>query len=326
MSAGTKKKEQLKPAYLITGSDDTKVEKAVRRLKQRVASDSGTELNVDVFDAAEADAQTVIQAASTPPFGEGVRLVLVNNAGDWHRTEKDAIVSFLADPPDYCCLALTGAIKKNDPLAKAVAEAGQVLVYDAPRPSSLPRWAQEQAERLHLKLGTAEARRLVALAGTDLRAILSEIGKLAAFKGRGTVEMEDIEALCWVSPEVKVWDLTDALGAKDRAATFRRLEELLAESGSPTSVFHIIATHLRRLYEVAAASDRGEAPVKAASALGLKPFPAKKIANQSRNFTARGLKQAVTIFAELDADLKGRSDLRPDLALERALSKVLDVA
>lgn len=325
MSARTKKKERLQPAYVIMGGDETKVETAIRRLKQRVTSDSGTELNVDIFDAAEAAAATVIEAASTPPFGEGVRLVLVLNAGAWHKADKDLVASFLADPPEYCCLALTGGgMKKNDTLVKAVAGAGQVLVYEAPRRSSLPRWAREQAQRLKVKLGQAEAQRLVTLAGFDQRTILTELEKLAAYKGGEKVEMEDLDELCWVAPEVRVWDLTDALGARDRAATFRHLEELMNERGSPTPVFAAVARHLRRISEVVSATDRGEDPVKAAAALGLKPFPAKKISSQSRNFTSEGLQKAIQILSEVDADIKGRDDLRPDLALERAMARVLD--
>lgn len=311
---------------MITGSDETKVEKVVRRLKERVIADSGTDLNVDVFDAADEIAATVIQAAATPPFGEGIRLVLVVNVSSWHKAEKDAVAAFLADPPPYCCLALTGSgMKKNDPLIKAVAAVGQVLVYDAPRRSNLPSWAQQEAARLHIKLGQAEARRLVEVAGPEQRSILTELEKLAVYKGGGKLEMEDIEEVCWVSPEVKVWDLTDALGGKDRAGTFRNLEELMAERGSPSPVFFAVATHLRRLHEVVAAAERGEDPIKAAAALGLKPFPAKKIARQSQDFTASGLKKAIAVLAELDADLKGRDDLRPDLALEKAVAEVLDV-
>lgn len=323
---GSSRPKKLKPVYLITGSDDPKVDKAVRRLKERVAADAGTDINIDIFDAAEHHADAVIQAASTLPFGEGVRLVLVMSVGAWHKADKDALSAFLADPPEYGCIALVGGgLKKNEALYKAVVQAGDVLSFEAPRAANLPRWAQEQAADHHLKLGLEEARRLVTLAGSDPRTIITELEKLAAYAGRGKVEMEDIEALCWVSPEVRVWDLTDALGANNRTAVFRHLEALLAERSAPTAVFYSLAKHLKHLSEVVAARERGEPPAQAAAALGLKPFPAKKIVDQSRNFTAGGLRQAIRIFSDLDADLKGRDDLRPDLALEIALARVLDV-
>ncbi|MBK5226162.1 MAG: DNA polymerase III subunit delta, partial [Thermoleophilia bacterium] len=225
-----KKKDMLKPVYLITGTDETKVEKAMRRLRDRVVGDSGTDLNVDIFDASQETAAAVVQAASTLPFGEGVRLVLVTSVGAWNKADKDLIVNYLAMPSETTCLALVGGgIRKNEMLMKAVADAGQVLSYEAPRPSNLPSWVQEQADERHLKMEPQAVRRLVTITGSNQRAILGELDKLAIYLGRGKVGIEDIEELCWVSPEVRIWDLTDSLGARDRQAVFRHLEELLAD-------------------------------------------------------------------------------------------------
>jgi len=321
-----KKKDSLKPVYLITGSDSTKVEKAMHRLKDRVIKESGTDLNVDIFDAATEDATTVVNAASTLPFGEGVRLVLVTDVGSWHKADKDIIANYLAMPSESTCLALVGGgIRKNEGLMKAVAEAGQVLTYDAPRPSNLPAWVQEQAHDRGLKMAPAEARRIITLAGSDQRGILGELDKLATYLGRGEVSMADIEELCWVSPEVRIWDLTDALGNRDRQAVFEHLEELLADRTAPTSVFYSISKHMKNLCVIVSAKERGEDVMGAAAALGIKPFPARKLSDQSRNFTAASLQQAVQILAELDADMKGRLDLRPDLALEEAVAQIMDV-
>ncbi len=326
MTVRSKKAEKLKPVYLITGSDGPKVEKAIRRLRERVASDSGTDLNIDVFDASASPALEVLQAAGTPPFGDGVRLVLVKNSGFFSKPDKDAICTYLSDPPAHAVLALTGGgIRKNEALYKAVQAAGQVLSFESPSPANMPRWAQEQAAGLNLKLGSREARRLVFLTGADQRAIIAELEKLSAYLGGGAaVGMEEIDDLCWVSSEVRIWDLTDALGAKNRAAVFRHLEAMLAIQTAPATAFFSIARHLRLLAEVVAARDRGEDAAGAARALGLKPYPARKLAEQSKGFATAQLRQAVRIIAELDADIKGRVDIPPDLALEMALSRVLD--
>lgn len=325
MTGTRNKKSALKPVYLITGSDETKVETAARRLRDRVVSDSGTDLNVDVFDASRDSAHAVMQAASTPPFGEGPRLVMVTGIGAWHKTDKDIISAFLAEPADYCCLALVGGgLRKNEALYRAVKDKGQVLTYDAPRQSDLPAWAMDQARKRGLDLEIHGARRLIAMAGTDQRTIITELEKLAAYRPEGKVSGEDIDAVCWSSVEVKTWDLTDALGARDKAATFRYLEQLLADHTDPNAVFYSLAAHLKQLSSVAEAAERGEDRVKAAAALGMKPYPAKKVAAQSRQFTSEGLRGALKVFAELDADLKGRADLRSDLALEIAVVRVLD--
>ena len=325
MADKAKKPEDLRPVYLITGSDGPKVETAVRRLRERVVADAGTDMNVDTFDASESDVMEVLQAAGTMPFGAGVRLVLVKNAGAWSKSGKDAVVTYLADPQPQTVLALTGGgIRKNESLYKAVEAAGMVLAYEAPRPANMPVWAQEQARRRGLKLAVDAARRLVFLTGPDQRLVGGELDKLSAYLGGGEVSVEDVDSLCWVSAEARIWDLTDALGARDRSQIFRQLEALLAGRAAPAAVFYQVARHLRMLAAVVEATGRGEEAGKAALALGLKPYPAKKVARQSRGFSAEGLRRAIRVLSGLDADLKGRSELRPDLALEIAVSRILD--
>lgn len=326
MSKKVNKEEQLKRVYLITGSDTPKVEKAVRRLRDRITADAGTDINIDIFDALDHNAGQVIQSASTLPFGEGLRLVTVMNAGAWRKADKDEMAAFLADPPEYACIALVGGgIRKNEGLYRAVEASGQVLSFEAPRPADFPKWTQEQAAIRRLKLGSREAARLVTLAGADPQSIVTELEKLAAYAGQGQVETSDIEELCWITAEVRVWDLTDALGAKNRKAVFTQVEALLAQKTAPGSVFYSLAKHLKCLSEVVAARERGEDVASAAAAMGLKPFPARKIAEQSRNFSGPGLRQAIRIFSDLDADMKGRGGLSPEFALEAALARVLDV-
>ena len=320
-----KKADRLKNVYLITGNDTRKVEAAARRLRERVAADDGTDLNIDIFDALDHGASEIVQAANTMPFGEGLRLVMVTSAGALKKADKEALKEFLDDPPEYTCLALVGGgIKKNETLYRAVEQAGQVLRFDVPRPSDLPAWTREQAAHRRLKLGPAESSRLAALAGNDTAAIITELEKLAAYAGPGKIGMEDIDAVCWVTAEVRIWDLTDALGARDREGVFRNLEALLAEHTAPAAIFYSLAKHLRHLAEIAGARERGENASQAAAALGLKPFSAGKIEKQSARFSAAGLRQAVRLMSELDADIKGRKDLRPDLVLEVAVGGVMD--
>ena len=73
----------LKPAYLILGDDLPKVEYALKRLKSRIVEQSGSDLNIDEFDAGEHDALQVVNAANTMAFLGGTRLVLVRNAQVW---------------------------------------------------------------------------------------------------------------------------------------------------------------------------------------------------------------------------------------------------
>jgi hypothetical protein len=65
--------DELKPAYLLTGSDRPKIERALRRLRERVGEDA-----TERFSARDATAEDAVAACNAMGlFATGGRLVLV---------------------------------------------------------------------------------------------------------------------------------------------------------------------------------------------------------------------------------------------------------
>ncbi len=110
---GGHNKGPLQPAYLILADDEPKGEKALRRLKLRIAAaaegDAG-ELNIDDFRATEGNAVDVINAANTMAFLGGLRLVLVHEVQSWKKEDKDRVVAYLRAPAPDACL---GPVETN---------------------------------------------------------------------------------------------------------------------------------------------------------------------------------------------------------------------
>src|SRR5204863_8638354 len=118
---------ELKPVYLIVGADRPKIQRALRRLRDRIGEDA-TELR-SAFDASGDDAAAACNALGL--FGEGGRLVFVTDIDRWKAADVKAIGSYLSSPAPATVLALAGEeSKKDSALAKACAKVGGVLVYD----------------------------------------------------------------------------------------------------------------------------------------------------------------------------------------------------
>ena len=111
----------LKPAYIICGSDKPKVRRAAVKLRQRVGSETASELNVTIFDATIDVAADVVEAANTASFVLGTRLIMVANADAWKVAERDVVTRYLNDPAPETCLCLVATTwAKTDKLHKAV--------------------------------------------------------------------------------------------------------------------------------------------------------------------------------------------------------------
>src|ERR671928_1214865 len=96
---------ELKPVYLITGGDRPKIQRALRRLRDRIGDDA-TEL-LSAHDAAGADAVAACNALGL--LGGGGRLVVVEDVDRWKAADTKAIAAYLANPAPATVLALVAA-------------------------------------------------------------------------------------------------------------------------------------------------------------------------------------------------------------------------
>jgi DNA polymerase-3 subunit delta len=316
-------KTEIKPLYLICGTDRPKVRDAVKRLRTRVVTESGSDLNVTVFDGRSQRAAAMLTAADTAAFGFGTRLLLVNAADKWPAADRDRVLEYLRDPAPLTCIALVGeTFTKTEKLTKALEKQGQVLRYDVPKHGELNDWVRARAKARGMEMSASAAKHFVAFVGTDPDVAVTELDKLAAYTRGEPVTVADIEAVCSATNEAIIFELTDAVGRRNVRAAFRCLETLYADGVSPLEVFYSLLRHTRQL--VAAAEVPPSMPAaEVAKAIGVHPFTAKKLLEQRANFDRRSLGRALVTLADAEAGMKGKSQAEPELVLEIALVQLI---
>ena len=314
---------ELKPAYLLTGTDRPKITLALQRLRGRIGEEATEQLH-----AAEAPGEDAVAACNALGlFGGEARLVVVDGVEVWKAADVKEIESYLAAPAPTTVLALVGdGVKKDSALAKAVAKAGDLLVYDVSK-KQLPEWVAEQFARLGASADRDACRALVEAVGDDVADLASEIHKLATWAGGEQITRTNVEQLAVGRAETPIFAVTDAWGSRDVGATLRATESLLDRSHRPRSgeLIRIVASlvgHVGRVRKISRLADEGVRTSEIASRLKVHPFVAEKAAKQAGNFSPDELAQATVKLAELDAGAKGGSRLPPELQLERTLVEI----
>ena len=312
---------ELKPVYLISGTDRPKIRVVLERLRNRF--DEGA---VEVLAASEEAAEDAVAACNALGlFGGGGRLVIVEDIDGWKAPEAKVIAAYLKSPAPATVLALVGSeVKKDSALAKASAKAGDVLIYDAPRKRDLPAWVAKQFQQLGTSADRDACRMLVAVVGEDADQLRSEIEKLATWSGGEPVTEADVRLLAALSAETSVFVLTDAWGRRDAAAALGTVETLLERAGSRElpRLVSLLANHVARVRACQALAAEGVSPRDAASRLKLHPFAVEKAFGHATNFAPDELEHATVRLAEVDLALKGGSRISGDLEFERALVDV----
>jgi DNA polymerase-3 subunit delta len=304
--------EPLLPAYLIVGTDRPKVRRAITRLKQRVTDESGSDLNINVFDAEAHTAEAVVEAASTPGFTLGTRLLLVLNAHRWKAKQRQILAAYLGDPMPDTCLAVEGeTFTDADALRKAVAKVGKVLPYDLPKKYQMAGWVRERARAMRLPMSGAVAKHFLDVCGQEpgqAERLERELEKLTLYCRGGEATDEAIDQVCTPDDEARIFDLMDAVGRRERTRAFALLETIFA-SGDPrndaNAVFFSLLRHVRMLD---AASQLGESDQStAAKQLGVHPYTAKKLLDQRRQYDRRRLARAYRALSTAETGLRGRA-------------------
>jgi DNA polymerase III subunit delta len=312
---------ELKPVYLLTGTDRPKIARALHRLRERIGADATEHLN-----AHEANGEDAVAACNAMGLfvADDGRLVIVDDVERWKAADVKDVVAYLAAPAPATVLALVGEeIKADSALGKAVKKAGEILAYDVPK-RKLPEWVNEQFGRLGAKADADACRALVEIVGDDLDELSTEIDKLATWAAGDSITLRDVELMAAGRAETAIFSLTDAWGRRDVAGVLSAAESIMERSHRPRSgeLMRIIASlvnHVGRVRRCQRLADQGIRARDAAGTLKMHPFAAEKAFAQAANFSAEELGYAIVRLAELDAASKGGSRLPADLELERAL-------
>ena len=323
---------QLKAVYLITGSDEPKVELAIARLRARFAPEA-TE-RVSALETTGEEAVALCNAGTL--FGDA-RLVLVEDVdgrrntegrltGGWKVADIKAVTEYLASPAPATTLALVAAeMKKDAALAKACAKAGDILEYAVAK-RNLTGWVAERFRHQGVRATTEACSALVHLVGEDLRALAVEVDKLVTWAADdGEVTEREVEQLVAPVAETPSFAVTDAWASREPGRALESSERIFDRSDRPrrdeaARLSATLASHAGRLNTARRLRERGVRAADALSELGTRSsFYADKLLRQSDEFSGDELRSATVRLAELDLALKGGSRLAPDLELQRAL-------
>jgi DNA polymerase-3 subunit delta len=315
--------DALKPVYLLTGSDRPKVVRALGRLRARFGAEAVEMLSAD---AASGD-EVVAALNSLGLFGTG-RLVVVQAAEQWKKTDGEALRAYLAAPAPGTVLALvTEEAPRDSGLAGLVAKFGEVLRYDVPKPKDPSVWVRAEFERLEAHASDEAARRLVEIVGDDINTLGLEVDKLATWAAGAQIEARDVELLAAPGTgEAPTWVVSDAWGNRDVAAVLSACEAELERGVEPFLIAVRLAAQVALVRSAQTLASEGLSTRDIANRVKKHEFRVRKALSHAERYSRDELEIAIVRLAELDAALKGASRLASEIELERTLVEVTKAA
>ncbi len=192
------------------------------------------------------------------------------------------------------------------------------------------RWLLSEAEKQQVKLEQDAARELTDALGADMMLIASEFEKLSLYAGaKRHITLGDVETMVLAAKQRSLYELTDAISAKDKQRALLLLEGLLnaSDAGEDSAIGHLymLSRTFRQMLVILEKNVRDSRAIWQALWQGFRmpPFAAEDLIRQARRYKSkRELTRALRLIARADLELRSQP---PDkkLVLERL---VMDLA
>jgi DNA polymerase-3 subunit delta len=196
--------------------------------------------------------------------------------------------------------------------AKALEEAG-LMIIESPIPlNSMPKWIQSQAEISNMKVKNEAAILLSEKTEGNLLAATQEIIKLSLLYPDKEIGLKEMEACISNASKFGIFDLSNAFVSGNKNRTFKIIESLKSDGTQPTLILWALTKEINNLYKVM--EDNSTKNI-----WGPRHY-LETLTRRVNELSKSKIKESILKIAEIDASIKGLSSKNPwqairDLAL-----------
>lgn len=294
------------PVYLIFGEETYLVNEAVKLVRDKVLSEGAADFNYDQFFADEADLSQVADTVEMLPMMAERRLVVLKNTESLKDKDWDSLFHLLENPLDTACLVMVAEkVDKRKKFFKKTSDNGIVVELRRPFENQLPAWIDYIGHNHDLKFSPDARTMILQLVGQNLSEINNETMKLKQYLGDKTeATIDDVLKVVSHARVDSIFDLTNAIGRRDRSGALVYLAHLLENGQSEVGALSLILRHVRILAALREGQSIGLTGAKLSAKVGIPNFFLKQYQEQAKKWDDRKITKTLNALHKTDLALK----------------------
>ena len=311
---------QLKNVYLLYGTEDYLKRQYRDKLKHALVEPDDT-MNFSAYEGKDINPKELIDLSETLPFFKEKRMILVENSG-FFKNSCDDLAEYMGQVPESTCFVFVEEeVDKRSKLFKAESRAGSAVEFETPKEDMLIRWILGRIQREGKKITQSVMQLFLSKTGSDMENIDKELEKLICYTlDKTEISAADVEAICTGQTENKIFEMIDAISAKNQKKALDLYYDLLALKEAPMRILFLIARQFQNLLLIKSMSAKGYPAVSIAKTAGMPSFAVQKNLRQAGAFKINQLKEAIEDCGQAEEDVKtGR--MADQLAVELLIVK-----
>lgn len=283
----------FKPVYLLYGEEDYLKETYKERLRQAVLAPEDT-MNLTVYQGKGVNIREVISQADTMPFFAERRLILLEDTGLFKGSAAELAEYLPKMPSETIMVFVEAEVDKRGKLYKAVKSCGRAVELGRQDEKTLTAWVLSQVKREKKNVTRQALELFFQKAGNDMVNISNELEKVFCYTyGRNVIDAEDIQEICTVTAENRIFDMIHAMAEKNQRKALDLYYDLLALKEPPMRILFLIARQFNQLYQIKDLAEQGFDFGGISQKAGIAPFIIKRSLRQAQRFEKEVLRQAV---------------------------------
>ena len=330
-------KRKLRPVYVFVGDEAFFRKRCRDAILEHLVPADLRDFSLFEFDLAETDLSEVLDRARTPSlmapfqvfFVRGVKTLFGRGSNDEKLAaieeyakspNPDAVLILIADhisiPADARRIEMTDR-ERYERIRETLGQYCGIVELARVDENEAVRWLTDYCTTQDVKIDADAARELVDALGGDMMMISGELEKLRLYVGeKKRILLGDVETMVLAAKQRSLYELTDAISAKDREKALAVLDALLtAGEGDEAAIGHLymLAKTFRQMLVILERNVRDQRALWAALWQGFRvpPFAAEDIIRQARRYKSkRELTRAIRLIAKTDLALRSNPPSR----------------
>ncbi|MFY7963449.1 MAG: DNA polymerase III subunit delta [Chitinophagaceae bacterium] len=318
------KKKNFKPIYWLEGEEPFFIDEIINYAEHNILSESEASFNLSVFYGKDADWAAIVNACRRYPMFSERQVVLLKEAQHMRDTDLEKLEAYIENPLASTIFFVSYKDKKLDArkkFTKTVKAKCELLSTKKMYDSQLPEWVNGMVIQHGLTINHKAVAMLVDNIGNDLSRIKNEVEKLSVNLGnRKTITEDDIENFIGVSKEYNVFELQNAIAAKNIAKAIKIIQyfEKNPKAVPIQLVLPALYGFFSKTYTVFSVNSNDDRTV--AAALGINPFVIKDYMAAAKNYQFNGIEKALLLLHQYNLRSVGIKDSNtPDAELLKEL-------
>lgn len=308
-------KGRFRPVYFFHGEEDYRKAEAVKYILTHYLPEAQRTLNFTRVTVDKTDFETICgELASLPMLGER-RLIFVDEIQRLKPTQQQKFFALLASPPPETVVILSSPAdhtpKKTSAFFRDVSRVAEPVEFARLNRESAAGKIMKALDAAGFTYDSDAVKLLAELTDGDYGGLVGELDKLSLSGEGGThIGVAEVKAMASSYEQYTMFELTDAVIARDRDRAVRIYNDLAQKGAKPESFIWPLSNHLTNLLKVHAGKRINGAP-----------FYVRKLEQQAREMSAERLQRAVSRTAQTEHDMR-RSKLKAAILVENLIRDI----